>query len=331
MTVSRRQALFALASPVLLSACGGDSDATTSDIQWTQAKRQSDSNGLASVCYGNSVFAAVGSADPTPNQELHRTVSYSLDGRSWTAVPMNVGGQDIGRIMAMAFGNGRFVAVSETGRIFGSVDGQIWNLVASNPTASFYTVAFGNGQFIISGTAQGSWIAMTWHSLDGLTWSEPVSSGIGFALAPIKFVNGIACAFPLGARVRMLWQSTDSGVSWVQSYVEVNGKIVDISDMTYGNGTYVASTDAGTILTSTDRVVWTERHRFDPTNYTNLNYLGNTFALTNGQSILTSIDALNWNETQVGQRGDILDSTVFDGHQFVAVGYPGLVMLGTSV
>ena len=329
MTVSRRQAVLALASPLLLSACGGDSDATTADIQWTQAKRQSDSNGLVSVCYGNSVFVAVGSADPTPNQELHRTVSYSLDGRSWTAVTMNVGGQDSGRTMAIAFGNGRFVAVSETGRIFGSVDGQTWSLVASHPTASFYTVAFGNGRFVITGDLQDNLIAHTWHSLDGLAWSEPISSGVGFALSPMKFVDGTVYAFSLTSGGWMLLMSTDSGEHWSQAYVEVDGQAVEVVDMTHGNGTYIAATARGSIITSTDRSRWVVRHRFDPANYTALTYLGGTFVLTNGQSILNSTDGVSWQETRIGQRGDILDSTAFDGRQFVAVGYPGMVMLGS--
>lgn len=324
MSLTRRKTLFALAATACLSACGGASE-SSDDIEWTEVPRQADADTLNSICYGNSMFVAA----VIDVSGANRAVSCSVDGRSWTAVPLPVTGG--GWITAVAFGHGRFVAISTEGDIFESVDGKTWNVVFRDASAAFAAIAFGNDRFVISGTFKDGWISMTWHSLDGLAWSEPVSSDVGFTLSPLKFVNGTLFSFVAASRLRMLWMSNDSGTSWSQAHVEVDGQDVDVASMTYGNGLYVAATDAGDILTSTDAVSWKKRHRFDATNYTNLSFLDSTFVLTNGRSILRSADGLSWDDAQVGQRGDILDSVAFDGRQFVAVGYPGLVMLGPVV
>jgi hypothetical protein len=328
MASNRREILFAGLSSIWLSACGGGDDAAgqTGGVSWTVASRRQDADSLGNVCHGNGVFVAVGTAQARSDR-LNQAMSYSDDGQVWVPVPLPLEGGDDAWLVACAFGNGRFIAITTVGEIFTSANGRDWQLAINTGLTSLDALTFGNGRFLATGTVGLE--AVTLSSIDGLVWSAPNHTGVGFILSPINFANGAAYAFPYNSGGRDLYRSADSGLAWAPAEFYANGQPMAISDMVYANGVYVAATDNGHIYTSTDLATWTMRSAFAPTNYTRLAYLSGRFVLTNGRTIAMSSDGVAWNATVIGQTGDILDSVSFAGTRFVAVGHPGLVAIGT--
>lgn len=78
----------------------------------------------------------------------------------------------------VTFGNGRFVAVANTGAIYSSVDGLFWATNSVNPPASLRDVTFGTGQFVAVGSRTGFSSGAIVTSGDGLNWRhrEPVTA-----------------------------------------------------------------------------------------------------------------------------------------------------------
>ena len=83
---------------------------------------------------------------------------------------------------AVTYGNGKFVAVSNTGPIGGRVmtssDGRTWTLQTAAAASTWLSVTYGNGKFVaVSASdplANGSQQVMT--STDGVTWVSQSSA-----------------------------------------------------------------------------------------------------------------------------------------------------------
>ncbi len=329
MALNRRSMLWAGLSAACLPGCGGGGEGgsgETGNVSWAVASRRQDADPLASVSHGNGVFVAVGTAQSNGGR-LDRAMSYSADGHAWTPVSVALAGGDAAWLAASDFGNGHFVAITTVGEIFTSTNGRDWQRALDTGLTSLDALRFGNGRFLATGTDGFQMVSLS--STDGLAWSAPTQPGIGFVLAPISFVNGAVFAFPYDSAGRHLWRSMDSGLNWAPDEFDASGQPMAVSDMTHANGLYVAATDNGRIYTSADLLTWTMRDSFAPTNYTRLAYLGGRFVLTNGRTIAMSSDGISWAATVVGQAGDILNSVSFDGTRYVAVGHPGLVVIGT--
>lgn len=85
--------------------------------------------------------------------------SITNDGRTWS--PVRTDGE---RLHAVAYGNGRFVAVGEGGRCTSTADGETFDERQCGSTP-LYQVAYGDGHFVASnGSTQ-------YTSTDGLSWS----------------------------------------------------------------------------------------------------------------------------------------------------------------
>jgi hypothetical protein len=122
------------------------------------------------VTYGNGVFLAC-LIRPT---RLYR----SVDGLSWSkiagpALGTDTNIKDYGQVPSLAFGAGRFVLVSESGRIFSSPDLVTWTASVSGTTHTLNVVKYLNGNFYAIGDSASFLI-----SPDGLTWT-PRQIGIG--------------------------------------------------------------------------------------------------------------------------------------------------------
>jgi hypothetical protein len=104
---------------------------------------------ICAVTYGNNRFVAVGSGGK---------MAYSSDGVRWTAVSTGTIWDDRlpngdiykSEIRAVTYGNNRFVAVGELGKIAYSTDGITWTPIASNVfgESEIYGITYGNGRFI---------------------------------------------------------------------------------------------------------------------------------------------------------------------------------------
>jgi photosystem II stability/assembly factor-like uncharacterized protein len=87
-------------------------------------------------------------------------IAYSSDGRTWTAVPDSTfGTTNTDYIMAIAWGNGRFVAVGGFGKMAYSADGganavgESWTAVADSTfeNSIINAIAYGNNRFVAVG------------------------------------------------------------------------------------------------------------------------------------------------------------------------------------
>lgn len=191
--------------------------------------RYPNATGLGFV---NGALLGGGAYSPQLNFSATVTTDVPLVGNQWESV---------------AWGNNVFVAVASTGtgRVATSPDGIIWTLQTASQANQWKSIAFGNGLFVavsIDGTNR----VMT--SPDGITWTNRTAAaanqwqsivfdGTQFVAAANSGTNRIMTS-PDG----ITWTGI-SGTSTVSGYVE------------YGNGTFLASTSTGYLI-STNGAIW---------------------------------------------------------------------------
>ena len=130
---------------------------STNGTNWT-AVADADSpftSNIQAIAWGNGVFVAVGYGGE---------IAYSSNGETWTAVsnsPFYYDGDDILEKAnadippAIAFGNGKFVAVSSSGKTAVSSNGSTWTVVADSVFGGEYwnnsivAIAYGNNRFVV--------------------------------------------------------------------------------------------------------------------------------------------------------------------------------------
>jgi hypothetical protein len=102
-------------------------------------------------------------------------MAYSANGITWRAVSNSTFGGSY--INGIAYGNNKFVAVGNDGKMAYSLDGVTWTAVSNSRIPSFIRgIAYGNNRFIAVGD-EG--IA---YSDDGITWTA-ITPGSGYAIA----------------------------------------------------------------------------------------------------------------------------------------------------
>lgn len=105
--------------------------------------------------------------------------------------------------------------------------------------------------------------------------------------------------------------------NWTKRNSGVNASLTDVG---YGNGTYVVVGNAGTILTSPDAITWTSRNSGTTANLQGVAYGNNTFVTVGvGGTILTSSNAISWTARTSGTSANFNGVPFLNG-QFVAVG-----------
>ena len=201
------------------------------------------------VAFANNMFIAVG-GDGT-NASL-AGISYSTDGRTWTAVASPPQGGWNG----IAYGGGRWVIVggfaqSVPTQTAYSTDGRTWTTVDVSGAipSSVYGVAFANSRFVATGNGR------TATSTNGSSWTAGTN-------APSSILRGIAFGsnrwVVVGNGSRMGY-STD-GASWTAVPQANNGgfgQSSDIYGLGFGNNRFVAAGANGRMAYSTDGASWT--------------------------------------------------------------------------
>ncbi len=147
---------------------------STNGIDWTTALVPADVNDSeAHVAFLGNIFIVTSS----PN------LLTSADGAVWTIRASDI----FSPPRSVAFGNGRFIAISRDGqKRWNSLDGITWTLIPGAVGHSVNALHFVNGSFLAVGS-NGKISA----SSDGSTWS-PQSSGVTFTLEAITSLNGLA-------------------------------------------------------------------------------------------------------------------------------------------
>jgi hypothetical protein len=255
---------------------------------------------LNDIVFANDQFVAVG---------VYGAILTSADGQVW----MPQYGGTFFTLSGVTYGNGLYVAVGLSNTILTSADGIMWVSRSSGPI-SLRAIAFGNGQFVATGSAG------VLSSSDGVNWFRRSSYG---QLGSVAFGNGIFVAGETGFDIPGSIMVSADGAEWLLKYN--TGR--QIRDITYANGTWLVVAKAsynpeGFIYASNDANTWTLVHS-NPAPTLGITFGGNGFVATseNG-SILLSHDANTWVNP--------LPATVtpwygwrdvaYTGNQFVALG-----------
>gem|GEM_PF-5678075 len=228
----------------------------------------------AQVAYGAGRFVAV--SDDATNPMMGST-----DGHMWSRLTAPAG-----EWTNVAFGAGRFVAVSRGGsaQIATSLDGVAWQTVTSPAGTAWRSVVYGRDRFI----AVGDGAAGVMSSIDGLSW----------ALVDAPSTVWRAVAFGAGRFVAVgdfVMVSTD-GVLWA---VIAPGAGVTLTDLAYGDGRFVATTQqgGGAIRSSTDGVTWTSADIDGLASGQFVSYVTGRFLVSGATptgGLWSSVDGLSW-------------------------------------
>jgi len=195
----------------------------------------------------------------------------------WTAVDVtSIFGTDYynNTIRAIAYGNGKFVAGGEEGKMAYSTDGitwtavtdsTIWDLVENKKTykTSINAIAYGDGKFV----AGGGYGKMA-YSTNGVTWTEvDVTSIFGsygnLSINAIAYGDGKFVAGAKGGDSVMAFSS--NGINWTAVAYDSIWEFVfidvifrsHINAIAYGDGKFVAGGSGCKMAISTDGETWT--------------------------------------------------------------------------
>ncbi|MCO6057295.1 hypothetical protein NG726_11500 [Pseudomonas sp. MOB-449] len=190
---------------------------------------------------------------------------FRPEGGSWSRKINPAGTSDIG---ALAYGAGKYVAISAGGDLVVSVDAATWTRVELPLSVAPLSAVYGNGLFVV-GCSAGK--VMT--SVDGETWSVATISGLE------SYSAGVAAYG--GGRFAIIYNnfcaSSVDGVSWTVGTVGGGGTAL----IAYGAGRWVLTTSGSTIMTSADAITWA----------THLGAIGSPVGLAFGNGVFVAVDA----------------------------------------
>ncbi len=211
-----------------------------------------ESDGVTPLGGGITITAGVGTS--TPSRHSTTTAadgSFSIEGiiaselGAWATTTLPYTNTWTG----VAYGNGRFVAVGDTGPgtqdvMYSDDGGLTWTAADTADDRDWSSITYGDGQFVIA-DRNGS----INYSRDGSSWvSTSIPSG---AQRGIAYGNGTFVMTNGG--VGFFSYSTDGGMTWGTSSVPTAGEWEAI---TYAENMFVAISNSFDVATSTDGITW---------------------------------------------------------------------------
>jgi hypothetical protein len=158
-------------------------------------------------------------------------------------------------IWNIAYGNGRFVAVADDGKMAHSPDARTWTAIRpgygtmqSKFVNAIRGIAYGNNGFVAVGYAT----RMGWsdNGLSWIAWDESIVEGnsiLAVTYGGGRFVAG-------GDNGKMLF--LPDGGNWTGVQGDTKFGSLSIYTLAYGNGVYVAAGQNGQLAYSSDAVNW---------------------------------------------------------------------------
>jgi len=219
-------------------------------------------------------------------------------GGDWTLVSA----AELNEWQEIAYGNGVFVAVAQTGtnRIMRSTDyGVTWNAIAAPAATSWWSIAYGNGVFIAL-CWDGASTQRVIRSTDyGVTWN--FVGTLSGTPRDVTYGNGVF-VIVCGSDPYSLY-SIDYGATWTEL---INTPTQTWEAVAYGNGVFVAVSSDGTnrAMRSTDYgVTWTSIATPGSHYWREITY-GNGVFIAVAQSgpnyaMRSTDDGLTWSEVSV--------------------------------
>jgi hypothetical protein len=277
-------------------------------VDWTSAPSD-----VTAATAGKGLFVAVGRGG----------IETSVDGLTWTVVPGTPTWLD-----GIAYGNDLFVAASG-GTVLTSTDGVTWTTPAWAGLQSGTNLGFAAGLFYTSADHG----IMT--SADGETWSLQASPDTlqGLGLSVTEHDGLVVAVSELG----MLETSRDFA-TWDEIF---HGNIGNLTAVAYTPpdfgqpGAYVAVSDQGGTLRSTDTARWTRGQIADGVAARAVIHVGSVWVAVGTQAnagdgatglAWISVDGLSWVPATLPDATQPLSGLAFDGTRLVAIGSRGAVL-----
>jgi hypothetical protein len=259
------------------------------------------SGAISSTTYHVTIAGGTGST----------TSAYSTSGGdTWSAM----GSLPAGNWTSVAFGNGRFVAVSNGTVSAFSTTGTGWVNGGGLVSANYVSIAYGSGpaKFVaIAGGSTGTSQA-TAYSADGVSWSAGTLPALAYWTS-ITYGNGRFVAVAQGSTATAY--SLD-GITWTTP-ATVLPQVSAWSNIKYGQGTFLAT--AGK-LTPTFAAT---------TPGSNLVSLSSTAGLATGQTIVPTVATVSTTTTNANRALTVLSGTSrIDANGILS---PGLIQSGSSL
>ncbi|MDO9552978.1 MBG domain-containing protein, partial [Rhodonellum sp.] len=226
---------------------------------------------------------------------------------------------------SVAYGNGLFVAVSNTGttnRVMTSPDAITWTIGRSVGNNSWSSVTYGNGLFVAVASAGRDDRVMT--SPDGFNWTLRTPSA-NIAWQSVTYGNGLFVAVSNSGTGNRVMTSTD-GITWTSRTSAADNNWASIA---YGNGMFVAVATSGTgnrVMTSPDGISWTSRTSAADNTWNSVTYGNGLFVAVGstgtGNRVMTSPDGITWT-SRVSGANNSWNGVTYDNGLFVAVASTG--------
>jgi photosystem II stability/assembly factor-like uncharacterized protein len=217
-----------------------------------------------------------------------------------------------------------FVAVGHKALRLTSVDGIAWtNLQTGKEGEVYRAVCFGNGHFAAVGSYGGSNIFAS--TTDGQKWDTSTKDaryvtylrGLGFGKQMLLGLGGDPGAV---GDSRPFIMTSEDGKTWSEA-VSIAGKNL-LRRVCYGNDRFVAVGDRGRRASSKDAKEWIDTP--------DVKAIDTLIDVTFGNGIfvgvglhglrMSSEDGIKWSERLPGEEGEHVNSVIWTGDKFVAVG-----------
>jgi len=249
-------------------------------------------------------------------------VLSSPDGFHWSTLPL---GLPYDPVMGIAYGNGLYVAATQSEVLYTSSDAVHWAQGYLPVTTNSYveSVAFENGVFVVS---EGDIIL--W-SRDGKVWSKASSAPAGTC-----FAHGGGRFMIVSPGWNATYTSTD-GDHWTSTPLTGVPSAMFFWQIAFGSGVFVAATDMG-IAVSSDGAAWNFLSSGRPSAGHPLRYYEDLglFAgpgydsASEHWALVTSPDGVRWSNSPVPARDQWMSGAFSNfthgGGRWVGVGMDGL-------
>lgn len=221
-------------------------------------------------------------ADSTGTYKTSNIVRTNI---CWTTVTSNFGATNI---KSIAYGNGVWVAVGDSGQIRTSTDTVTWATRTSNfGTTNINHVAYNNIWVAVGNTGQLQ------TSTDATTWNTQTSNFGTTNINRVAYGNSIWVAVGDSGQLRT---STDATTWNTQTS---NFGTTNIRSVAYNNGVWVAVGDSGQIRTSINAIDWTTRtSNFGVSMIKTVSYRNNQWVASGDNGVfIRSTDTVTWTTT----------------------------------
>jgi hypothetical protein len=229
----------------------------------------------------------------------------------------------------VAYGAGKFITVSSSGRVFTTDDGgATWTEANVGFNITLLKIIFGGGRFVAGGNNFGTGVyAVT--STNGVDWiaTDLAPTNSAAAVQGLAFGNNRFVAVFSDGSI----STSDNGINWMN---QNSMTTQNLRDVTYGNGLFVAVgatafTDH-TILTSDDGINWMNRTNPGTARLNGVTFGDGLFvAVGHSSNILSSANGTDWTFQNAGKNTVMFDVAFGDG-AFIAYGQFAEVLKSTN-